>query len=97
MPYKGNLAGVLIGMLGASVDNCCMGGEEEFQRLTELTLTRLNARRRPFEDTCIIGVKFTTVPGPPSFFKLGQAAYIGSMDMLAAESTFNAFASCAPV
>lgn len=93
MSYKRNLAGVLIGMLGAYVDYCFMGGEEEIQRLTELTLTRLQSRRRHYHDTDLIGVNFTTVPGPPRCFKLGQAAYIGSMDPLAADSPFQAFVS----
>ena len=52
------------GMLGAYVDDSCMGGNEKFQDLTLATLDRLESKPRVWDDFQFIGASVRTLLGP---------------------------------
>lgn len=90
---KRNLARELIGLLGAYVDDSLMGGMREFQKLTELTLQRFQAKPRVLDNADFVGVRVSTVTSPRPRFTLSQVTYVDQLQALPMDSRFKKFSS----
>jgi len=79
------------GMLGAYVDDSCMGGNKRFQDLTTATLDKFESKPRVYDDINFIGVSVRTIPGPPRYFILDQTLYIDTLSRLPLSVGFTDF------
>jgi len=79
------------GMLGAFVDDSCMGGKKRFQDLTTATLDKFKSKPRVYDDITFIGVSVRTIPGPPRSFILDQTLYIDTLSRLPLSVGFTDF------
>lgn len=70
------------GLLGAYVDESCMGGNKRFQDLTTATLGKFESKQRVYEYLTFIGVSVRTLSGPPRSFTLDQTVYIDALSRL---------------
>lgn len=90
---KRDTNGKLLGLLGAYVDDCLMGGNRQFQQITELTLRRFEGKPRKLDGADFVGVEFATHAEPTPHFSLGQVAYIDNLNVLPTTASFSEFAS----
>ena len=70
------------GLLGADVDDSCMGGNKRFQHMTTATLDKFESRPRVYDDFTFIGVSVRTLLGPPRSFTLDKTVYIDALSRL---------------
>ena len=79
------------GILGAYVDDTCMGGNETFQNLTLATLDKFESKPRVWDDFDFIGVSVRTLPGASRSFTLDQVAYIDALTRLPSSTCYEDF------
>ena len=79
------------GILGAHVDDSCMGGNEKFQNLTLATLDKFETKPRVRDDFQFIGVSVWTLLGPPRSFTLDQKVYIDNLSRLSLSVNYEEF------
>lgn len=93
MYVKRGADGDILGLLAAYVDDILMAGNESFQKETELTLRRFEAKKRLYDKAEFVGVTVSTAAGPPRVFSLSQPVYADRLAPLPREATFKAFSS----
>lgn len=81
------------GLLGSYVDDMLLGGNEDFQRLTESTLTRFDSKPREWDDTEFLGVRIRTLLRPARHFTLSQPEYIKLVRTMPIDITYDTFVS----
>jgi len=79
------------GMLGAYVDDTCMGGNEKFQNLTLATLDKFESKPRVWDQFDFIGVSVRTLPGALRSFTLDQVSYIDALTRLPSSTSYEDF------
>jgi len=70
------------GVLGAYMDDSCMGGNDKFQDLTLATLDKFECKPRVWEEFQFIGVSVRTLLGQPRSFALFQNVYFDGRSRL---------------
>lgn len=81
------------GLLGSYVDDMLLGGNEEFQRLTEKTLTHFDSKPREWDNTEFLGVQVRTLTTPWRHFTLSQPEYIKLVRIMPTDITYDEFVS----
>jgi len=72
----------LFGLMGTFVDDCLLGGTDEFQMATKTTLRVVEAKPRQMDEMEFVGVQVKTSQRLPRTFKLDQTAYVASLTLL---------------
>ena len=90
--------GQFSGLLGSYVDDCLLGGDKEFQNLTEKTLERFDSRPREWDNVEFLGVSIFThweeVDGiKHRCFKLGQPEHLSKILKIPLDISFDGFRS----
>eukprot|EP00170_Pyropia_yezoensis_P002751 contig_11549_g2756 len=81
------------GLLGSYVDDMLLGGNENFQSLTESTLTRFESKPREWDDTEFLGVCVRTLSKPSRHFSLSQPEYVTLVHKMPLDVTYDKFIS----
>lgn len=91
--YVKDGGGDVDGLLGSYVDDMLLGGNEEFQRLTETTLARFESKPREWDNTEFLGVQVRTLTTPRRHFTLSQPEYIKLVRIMPTDITYDDFVS----
>eukprot|EP00170_Pyropia_yezoensis_P001216 contig_5399_g1220 len=81
------------GLLGSHVDDMQLGGNENFQSLTESTLTRFESKPREWDDTEFLGVCVLTLSKRSRQFSLSQPEYVKLVKTMPLDVTYVKFIS----
>ena len=79
------------GVLGAYMDDSCMGGNDKFQDLTLATLDKFKYKPRVWEEFQFIGVSVRTLLGQPRSFALCPNVYFDSRSRLLLSEIYEEF------
>lgn len=85
---KQNAQSRLLGMTGAYVDDLLNGGGGDFQRVTEQTLKRFQAKQRKWDNAGFVGVRVSTVSQPTWHLAAGEQEYVDNLARLATDAPF---------
>jgi len=77
--YLKNKEGRTIPLLGSCVDDTLLGGNEDFQNISEQTLVKFDSKPRQWGSTEFLGVCVETLPGECSSYKLSQPLHIRAL------------------
>jgi len=69
-------------MLGAYIDDSCMGGYNRFEDLTTATLDNFESEPWMYHEFTFFGASVCRLAGPPRLFTLNQTAYIDALSRL---------------
>jgi len=69
-------------ILGAYVDDSCIGGNKKFQDLMTASLDNLESNPRVYDGFTFIGMSVRRLPGSPRSLALGQTLYIDALSRL---------------
>jgi len=91
--YLKNKEGRTIPLLGSCVDDTLLGGNEDFQNISEQTLVKFDSKPRQWGSTEFLGVCVETLPGECSSYKLSQPLHIRALKEMPTDITFDRFRS----
>jgi len=83
----------LVGLMGTFVDDCLLGGTDEFQTATKTTLRVFEAKPRQMDEMEFVGVQVKTSRRLPRTFTLDQTAYVASLTLLTTGASYERFTS----
>eukprot|EP00170_Pyropia_yezoensis_P002201 contig_9242_g2205 len=92
-PYYKDGDGHADGLLGSYADDILLGGNENFQSMTESSLTRFESKPREWDDTEFLGVCVRTLSKPSRHFSLSQPEYVKLVQTMPLDVTYDKFIS----